>query len=283
MAVRARCASGSLSFLMATVYRTLVRRATRLGAYVQAIMLTRRSAPSGESEEYALTKDREPWFAIVRAATIPSMGLWFRWTVEGIENIPRSGPAILACNHISYLDPLAIGYVVLRAGRRPRFLAKSELFRDKRLGWLLRRTHQIEVQRGTARASAALSEASEALERGRIIVIFPEGTVTTDPDLRPMAAKSGAVRLAMTSRAPLVPCAVWGTANVWPKGRYEKRLRPRQQLLVRIGDPIDVQGSPDSRDEVRAAGHEIMERIGGLVASLRPIVPDDRRPLEASA
>ena len=211
------------------------------------------------------------------------MSLWFRWTVEGIENIPRSGAAILACNHVSYLDPLAIGYVVLRAGRRPRFLAKSELFRDKRLGWLLRRTHQIEVQRGTARASAALEQAKEALERGRTVVIFPEGTVTTDPELQPMAAKSGAVRLAMTSRAPLIPCAVWGTANVWPKGRYEKRLRPGQPLLVRIGEPIDVKGNPDSREEVRAAGEDIMKRIAALVASLRPIVPDDRRPLEVSA
>jgi 1-acyl-sn-glycerol-3-phosphate acyltransferase len=210
------------------------------------------------------------------------MSIWFRWTVEGLENIPRRGPAILACNHVSYLDPLALGFVVLKAGRRPRFLAKAELFRDRRLGWLLRRTHQIEVRRGTAMASSALEAALEALAAGEIVVLFPEGTVTNDPELNPMAAKSGAVRLAQASRAPLIPCAVWGTANVWPKGNYAKRLRPRQPVLIRIGTPFDVQGDPASRDEVRAAAKQIMERIAALVASLRPIVPDDRR-LKASA
>jgi 1-acyl-sn-glycerol-3-phosphate acyltransferase len=199
-----------------------------------------------------------------------------------LENIPRRGPAILACNHVSYLDPLALGFVVLKAGRRPRFLAKAELFRDRRLGWLLRRTNQIEVRRGTAMASSALEAALEALAAGEIVVLFPEGTVTTDPELNPMAAKSGAVRLAQASRAPLIPCAVWGTANVWPKGNYAKRLRPRQPVLIRIGTPFDVQGDPASRDEVRAAAKQIMERIAALVASLRPIVPDDRR-LKASA
>ena len=231
----------------------------------------------------ALVGDREPWFVVVRALVQPGLGAWFRWTVEGMDNIPRRGPAILACNHVSYLDPLAIGYVVLKAGRRPRFLAKTELFRDRRLGWLLRRTGQIEVQRGTALASTAIERALEALERGEIVVIFPEGTVTTDPELKPMAAKSGAVRLALASRAPLIPCAVWGTANVWPKGGYAKRLRPRQPLLVRVGEPLELEGAPSSRDEIRAAGQRIMERIAALVASLQPIVPDDRRRLEAPA
>src|SRR5215213_1566670 len=120
IAVRARCASGSLSFLMKVIIsNTRSPGHSGYAPQVQAIMLTRVQRGGGKSKEIALTEEREPWFAIVRAVTIPSMALWFRWTIEGIENIPRSGPAILACNHISYLDPPAIGYVVLRAGRRP--------------------------------------------------------------------------------------------------------------------------------------------------------------------
>jgi 1-acyl-sn-glycerol-3-phosphate acyltransferase len=180
---------------------------------------------------------------------VPALAVWFRWTVEGAGNIPAHGPAILACNHVSYLDPLALGFVVDRAGRRPRFLAKSELFRDRRIGWVLRATRQIEVKRGTSRAAAALDDAFDALARGEVVVIFPEGTVTTHPDLEPMAAKSGAVRLALRTRAPVIPCAVWGTANVWPKG-YAHRWRPRQQIWCsRRGTSTQRRWSPMTSSE----------------------------------
>lgn len=116
-----------------------------------------------------------------------------------------------------------------------------------------------------------------------MVVIFPEGTVTTDPDLEPMAAKSGAARLALRSQAPLIPCAVWGTANVWPKGAYSKRWRPGQDILVRIGRPMAIEGSPESKLEWQAAGQKIMEQIGILVSGLRPLVPDARRPLRRPA
>ena len=214
---------------------------------------------------------------------VPFLGVWFRWSIEGLGNIPPSGPVILACNHVSYLDPLAIGYAVVRAGRRPRFLTKSELFQDRRIGWILRATRQIEVRRGTTEASIALTHALDALRRGEVVVIFPEGTVTMDPDLKPMAARSGAVRLALASHAPLIPCAVWGTANVWPKGNYAKRWRPGQTILVRVGRPMEIEGSTESHAEVRAAGQMIMGQIAELVASLKPILPDRRRPLERSA
>jgi 1-acyl-sn-glycerol-3-phosphate acyltransferase len=230
-----------------------------------------------------LGKGREPGFALVKWVVVPLLGTWFKFTVEGMENIPSSGPATLACNHIAYLDALAIGYVVTKAGRRPRFLTKSELFADRRIGWALRATRQIEVRRGTLRASAALDRAGAALDAGEIVVIFPEGTVTTDPELKPMAAKSGAVRLALRSRAPLIPCAVWGTANVWPKGAYHKRWRPRQDVVVRIGKPLEITGDLDSQEDRRAAAERIMDEIAALVASLKPVVPDTRRPLERPA
>lgn len=224
----------------------------------------------------------EPVYILAKSILRPWMGVWFTWTIEGDENIPRRGPAILAFNHIAYLDALAAAYVVDSAGRRPRFLAKSELFQDKRIAWILKGARQIEVRRGTATAPMALDHALDALAAGQCIVVFPEGTITTDPHLKPMAAKTGAARLALASGAPLVPCALWGTQNVWPKG-YAKRWRPRQDILVRIGSPMPTDGDPQSPRAWEQLGTALMDEIARMVASLRPVVPDRRRRSRRSA
>jgi 1-acyl-sn-glycerol-3-phosphate acyltransferase len=224
----------------------------------------------------------ESTYLLAKAILKPWLATWFRWHIEGIESIPRRGGAILAINHIAYLDPLAASYVVDKAKRVPRFLAKQELFEDKRIAWILKGAGQISVKRGTADAPMALDNASSALERGEIIVIFPEGTITRDPDLNPMEGKTGLARLALASKAPVIPCALWGTANIWPKG-YGKRWKPRQDICVRVGEPMHVHGDPDSRDDWRRVMAEVMDRISLLVASIRPAVPDRRRPKRRSA
>jgi 1-acyl-sn-glycerol-3-phosphate acyltransferase len=213
----------------------------------------------------------------------PWLAAWFRWTIEGLEEIPTDGPALLAFNHIAYMDPFAAAYVVDRAGRRPRFLAKSELFADRKIAWVLKGARQIEVRRGTRDAPMALDHALAALDAGEIIVVFPEGTVTADPDLNPMAAKSGAARLALQSGAPLIPCALWGTANVWPKGYAKHWWPPRQDLLARVGEPLDVTGDPSDPAAWRTLSRRLMEEIAVLVASLRPAIPDRRRPKKRAA
>lgn len=219
----------------------------------------------------------ESTYLIAKGILKPFLAGWFRWSIEGIENIPRRGPALLAFNHISYLDPLAAAYVVDKARRVPRFLAKSELFDDRRIAWILRGAGQIRVQRGTADAPMAMDEAFRSLENGEIIVIFPEGTITDDPELNPMEGKTGTARLALGSDVPLIPCAVWGTHNVWPKGYAKRWWPPRQDILVRVGEPMEVVGDPDSTDDWRTVTSDVMDRIGVLVASLRPAVPDRRR------
>jgi 1-acyl-sn-glycerol-3-phosphate acyltransferase len=231
----------------------------------------------------AMVKKRfEPIYQLARWIVIPWAHIWFRWHIEGIENIPKHGPAILAWNHIAYLDPLAISYVVVRAGRRPRFLTKSELFQDKRIGWVLKGAGQIEVKRGTRAAPVALDQALAALEGGEVVVIFPEGTVTTDPDLNPMPAKTGVSRLALKSGVPVIPCAIWGTANIWPKG-YAHRWRPRQDIVVRIGKQVPIEGDFNTPSDWRNAGKTIMEAVSLLVAGIRPSVPDRRRPKNPAA
>lgn len=224
----------------------------------------------------------EPVYLLAKGILRPFLGTWFRWTIEGDHHIPRKGPAIVAMNHIAYLDPLAAAYLVDRRGRRSRFLAKAELFLDKRIGWILRGAGQIEVHRGTRSAPMALDHAFAALDAGEIVVVFPEGTITTDPDLHPMEAKSGLARLALRSGVPVIPAAVWGTANIWPKG-YEKHWRPRQDILVRVGEPMGIQGDPDSIEDWKRVGAEVMDRIAVLLASLRPAVPDRRRPKRPAA
>lgn len=224
----------------------------------------------------------ETTYNLAKGILKPWLRTWFRWHIEGVENIPREGGAILAVNHIAYLDPLVAAFVADRAKRVPRFLAKSELFDDKKIAWVLKGAKQIEVKRGSRDAPMALDNAVAALDSGELVVVFPEGTITRDPDLNPMEAKTGTARMALASRAPLIPCAVWGTANIWPKG-YAKRWRPRQDILVRVGTPMDVTGDPDNREDWKRLGVELMKEISVLLASLRPAVPDRRRPKKTAA
>ncbi len=224
----------------------------------------------------------EPTYWLAKAIVLPCMQ-WFSWHWEGLENIPGDGPALLAFNHIAFLDPFAAAYAVHRAGRRPRFLGKSELFQDRRIAWILRGAGQIEVKRGTREAPMALDHAVDALRRGEVVVVFPEGTITNDPDLHPMEPKTGTARMALEAGVPIIPCAVWGTANVWPKGYRKHWWPPRQSVLVRIGKPIEVAGDHKSREDWTRVGDRLMDEIGILVASLRPAVPDRRRPKKRAA
>jgi 1-acyl-sn-glycerol-3-phosphate acyltransferase len=221
--------------------------------------------------------DNELLYGLAYSVVVPWAHVWFRWHIEGLHHIPKEGPAIVAFNHIAYVDPLCVGYLVAKAGRRPRFLAKAELFQDRRIAWVLRGAGQIEVKRGTRSAPVALDQALEALEMGEVVVIFPEGTVTTDPDLHAGPVKTGVSRLALKAGVPVIPCAIWGTANVWPKG-YAHNWRPRQDVVVRIGTPININGDFSSPADWQQAGRTIMDEISVLVAGLRPLVPDRRRP-----
>ena len=224
----------------------------------------------------------ETTYNVAKAILKPWLSTWFRWHIEGVENIPSRGPALLAVNHIAYLDPLACAYVVNEAKRIPRFLAKAELFDDKRISWVLNGSKQIPVHRGSADAPMALDAAYDALERGELIVIFPEGTITNDPDLYPMKAKTGLARIALSCNVPVVPMALWGTANIWPK-KYKARWRPRQDICARVGEPFHVSGDATSPEDWARVGDEVMDAIGRLLASIRPAVPDRRRPKRSAA
>jgi 1-acyl-sn-glycerol-3-phosphate acyltransferase len=222
----------------------------------------------------------EPLVTAIKALAIPPLRLWFRWRFEGIETIPRTGPVLIACNHVSYLDPVINAYGVVKAGRTPRFLAKHELFGVPILGRVLRATRQIPVRRGT-RDRAPLESAERALAAGEVVVVYPEGTVTDRPDHLPMRGKTGVVRLALASGLPVIPMASWGSHPVWQRSGPGS-LRPGRPLWVKVGEPIDVRvvGPEPGGDELRAATDEVMAALTAVVVDLRARYPrawsDDR-------
>ena len=217
----------------------------------------------------------EPWYRAAELALRPPFQLWFNWHLEGLERIPPAGPAIVAGNHLSYLDPFAHGYFVVRAGRRPRFLAKQELFDARGIGTVLRGAHQISVARGTGDQSP-LVDATTAVKAGEVVVIYPEGTTTTtNPDFSPGRGKTGTVRLALATRVPILPVATWGGQYVWRKSGRQS-LAFGRPLWVVAGEPLDPSArvsDPGDHDVVRALTDELMDELGRLVGDLRRRYP----------
>ncbi|HYT40258.1 MAG TPA: lysophospholipid acyltransferase family protein, partial [Acidimicrobiia bacterium] len=178
----------------------------------------------------------EPLYRVMEVLLRPPVRRGLRWRVEGLERIPAEGPVLLASNHLSYFDPIAIANLTDLAGRRVRFLAKAELFRSRILGAALRNMGQIPVERGTGDAGA-LDAAAAALAAGRCVHVFPEGTISDDLD--PMAGKTGLARLARAAGVDVVPVGLWGTHRVIPpKGRKAQRFRI--PIAVLVGETIPV-------------------------------------------
>jgi 1-acyl-sn-glycerol-3-phosphate acyltransferase len=146
----------------------------------------------------------------------------------------------------------------VKAGRRPRFLGKEDLFRIPVVGAALRGAGQIPVERGS-RDPEPMRRMSEALRRGEVVAIYPEGTVTTRPDHLPMDGKTGTVRLSLATGVPVIPMASWGSQGVWQKSG-KGSLRYGRPIWVEAGNPIDLS---DRRDEAtdRAALKDMTARV----------------------
>jgi 1-acyl-sn-glycerol-3-phosphate acyltransferase len=216
----------------------------------------------------------EPWYVICKAVAIPPVKFWFNWRFEDLDRIPASGPAIVAANHISYLDPFANGYAVMKAGRRPRFLAKDDLFKIPVVGTAIHGAGQIPVDRGSG-GSAPLVSAAKALEDGEVVVIYPEGTVTKQPDSLPMEGKTGVVRLSLMSGVPVTPMASWGGQAVWQKSG-KGSLKFGRPIWVKVGEPIDFNeraAEVNDRDALHEMTGELIAALTALVVDLRERYP----------
>ncbi len=216
----------------------------------------------------------EPWYHAATLVAIPPAKLWFTWRFEDLQHIPPTGPAIVACNHISYLDPIGNAMAVIKADRRPRFLAKHELFEIPVVGSALRGAKQIPVDRSTGDLTP-LRSAESALAAGEVVVIYPEGTVTKNPDSLPMEGKTGVVRLSLASGVPVTPMASWGSQAVWQKsGRGS--LKFGRPVWAKVGPPLDFSdraAQANDREALREMTDQVMGAITAIVEDLRKRYP----------
>jgi 1-acyl-sn-glycerol-3-phosphate acyltransferase len=214
------------------------------------------------------------WVAI--ATVYPTAAVLFRLRYRHGERIPATGPVLLVANHVSVLDPLACGRLVFDNGRIPHFLAKESLFKGP-LGTLLRAAGQIPVARYTTHAKGSVSAAQRALAENRVVVIYPEGSVTRDPDWWPMQARTGVARLALTTDAVVVPVAQWGMQRVHDYHTKKWHLRFRAPADYNVGRPVDLAalraevraGRPLTNDVLRSTTDLIMASVRDLLGELR--------------
>jgi 1-acyl-sn-glycerol-3-phosphate acyltransferase len=215
---------------------------------------------------------------LTAAVFYPFKALLARTTLIGLERIPAQGSVLLVLNHVSHLDPIYDAVAVHQAGRTPRFLAKNTLWSVPVLGTVLRGVEQIPVFRGTADAQKSLEEAHRALENDKVILIYPDGTITKDPDGWPMIPKVGVARLALDHDVPLIPVARWGTRDVYD--HYNKKFRPfpRKRVTFKVGEPIDLsayRGRTVDAQALREVTDLAMRRVRDLLGEVRGEQPPE--------
>lgn len=208
---------------------------------------------------------------VLRAVTRP------HW--EGGEHLP-SGGGVVAANHVSHVDPLTFAHFIHDHGRLPRFLAKAVLFDLFFVGAVLRATGQIPVYRLTAEASRALSAAVEAVGKGQLVVVYPEGTLTRQPELWPMRGKTGAAHIGLVAGVPVIPVAQWGAQEILPPYAKWPRLLPRKTVHVKVAGPVDLddlRGKEITPEVLQEATERIMDAITALLEDIRgERAPDER-------
>jgi 1-acyl-sn-glycerol-3-phosphate acyltransferase len=219
---------------------------------------------------------------ICLATVYPVSSLVFRLRYRHGERIPPTGPVLVVANHVSVLDPITCARLVFDSGRIPHFLAKASLFKGA-VGWVLRHAGQIPVARFTSDARGSVSAAQADLAAGNAIVIYPEGSVTRDPDWWPMESRTGVARLALTTEAVVVPVAQWGPQRVHDYHTKKWHLRLRTPADYLVGEPVDLSalraevaaGRALTPDLLRSTTDLIMSRVREQLGELRGETPPD--------
>ena len=198
------------------------------------------------------------------------LGLKFR--IEGAEHLPKTGGAVLVSNHVSYLDFIFCGLGANPAGRLVRFMAKKEVFDNKISGPLMRGMHHIPVDREAGASSYAA--ALKALKGGEVIGVFAEATISRSFTVKDI--KSGAVRMAVAGKVPMIPMAVWGGQRLWTKGRPRRLFQRKIPITILIGEPM----YPKRGDDYDKATDDLRARMSELVEKAQREYPETPEPAE---
>ena len=212
------------------------------------------------------------WRGVSKIILRPTIRALMKHDWQGQEHFSPTGGMIVAANHLSYADVLALALFCDQAGRYPTFLAKSSIFKIPVLGRIIVKLGQLPVYRGQADVGLVLRDAEQGVKDGACVVFYPEGTVTRDPALWPMHSKTGVARLALATGAPVVPVAHWGAQDVLAYGSFTPHVIPRRTVHVIAGPPVDLSefaGLPLDTPTLRAATDKIMTEVSALVGKLR--------------
>src|SRR3954451_2844829 len=199
--------------------------------------------------------------SIITAAKLGFRALGQHVEVTGVDHLPRTGGALLACNHVGYVDFIYGGVAPERIGRRVRFMAKRELFDHRVSGPIMRACRHIEVDRADGEASA--TEALRLLREGELVGIFPEATISRAMEIKEL--KTGAVRIAAAAGVPLIPMVLWGTQRMMTKD-HDKDFSRGTAISIRVGAPIEVTGD-DPVAETATLRSALQDLLADAIAS----------------
>lgn len=198
---------------------------------------------------------------LIKGFLKPLMRLIYKIEVTGLENVPKKGPAIIAANHLSFLDSFFIPLVIKR--RKMTYLAKADYFKSWKTAWFVRSVGQISCEReGGKKAQQSLDIALEVLTEQKLLGIYPEGTRSPDGKLH--RGRTGVARLALQAGVPVVPAGLVGTDLVQPKNRKFPRITGRIKVQMKFGQPLDFSrhaGQEKDRFVLRSVTDEIVYEI----------------------
>ena len=205
---------------------------------------------------------------IIITAKVLFKALGLRFQLRGTENVPRTGGALLALNHISYVDFVLGGVAAQPSGRLVRFMAKREIFDHPVAGPVMRSLHHISVDR--ADGIASYDEGVRYLHEGQVVGIFPEATISRSFELKEF--KTGATRLAAAAGVPLVPVVLWGTQRLKTKD-HPRDLSRGKTIAISVGEPMHPDGSSPIGETA-----ELKARMGALLDETIRAYPAEEQP-----
>ncbi|HEX2893467.1 MAG TPA: lysophospholipid acyltransferase family protein [Marmoricola sp.] len=210
----------------------------------------------------------------VYPVVIAAARTWFklgdvRIQMTGTENIPRRGGALVAVNHLSFVDYVLAGYPGAEQGRLTRFIAKKEVFDHPIGGPVMRSFHHIALDRTSGQGG--MDEARRYLDAGEVVGIFPEGTISRSFELQPL--KTGAARIAADAGAPLIPVVLWGTQRFLTKGKRADFGR-HKTVSIEVGEPMH----PSKTDNPNVVTKALQTRMEGMLDRLIRSYPAEEQP-----